>query len=188
LPLSTREGLTGFRCVARRRQKELFAELTTLIQAHAPQLLGQRSIGTVTAAVIIGRTAGAQRFRSEACFARDTGTAPIPASSGKTTRHRLHRGGDRQLNRAIHIIALGRVAWDPGDPRLYRTPGLRRKDQTRSDPLPQATHRQTDLEPPLQPLTHHSRPNPATTRTHRRRGLYDPAAGPAGGSGPARRR
>jgi transposase len=96
-----------------KEQKELFAELTTLIQAHAPQLLEQRSIGTVTAAVIIGRTAGAQRFRSEACFARHAGTAPIPASSGKTSRHRLHRGGDRQLNRAIHIIALGRVAWDP---------------------------------------------------------------------------
>jgi transposase len=67
----------------------------------------------VTAAVIIGRTAGAQRFRSEACFARRAGTAPIPASSGKTSRHRLHRGGDRQLNRAIHIIALGRAKLDP---------------------------------------------------------------------------
>jgi len=96
-----------------KEQKELFAELTNLIKAHAPQLLDQRSIGTVTAAVIIGRTAGARRFRNEACFARHAGTAPIPASSGKTIRHRLHRGGDRQLNRAIHIIALGRVAWDP---------------------------------------------------------------------------
>jgi len=95
-----------------KEQKELFAELTTLIQAHAPQLLEQRSIGPVTAATIIGRTAGAQRFRSEACFARHTGTAPIPASSGNTVRHRLHRGGDRQLNRAIHIIALGRMVWD----------------------------------------------------------------------------
>jgi transposase len=94
-------------------QLELFAELTELVKQHAPQLLEQRSIGTVTAAVIIGRTAGAQRFRSEACFARHAGTAPIPATSGKTVRYRLHRGGDRQLNRAIHIIALGRVAWDP---------------------------------------------------------------------------
>jgi transposase len=101
-----------------KEQKELFAELTTLLQTHAPQLLAQQSIGTVTAAIIIGRTAGAQRFRSEACFARHTGTAPIPASSGNTTRHRLHRGGDRQLNRAIHIIALGRMAWDP-ETRAY---------------------------------------------------------------------
>jgi transposase len=94
-------------------QEELFAELTELVRRHAPQLLEQRSIGTVTAAVIIGRTAGAQRFRSEACFARHAGTAPIPATSGNTVRYRLHRGGDRQLNRAIHIIALGRLAWDP---------------------------------------------------------------------------
>jgi transposase len=101
-----------------KEQQELFAELTDLIKAHAPQLLEQRSIGTVTAAVIIGRTAGARRFRNEACFARHAGTAPIPASSGKTIRHRLHRGGDRQLNRAIHIIALGRAAWDP-DTRTY---------------------------------------------------------------------
>jgi transposase len=96
-----------------KEQLALFSELTDLITQHAPQLLEQRSIGTVTAAVIIGRTAGAQRFRSEACFARHAGTAPIPANSGKTVRYRLHRGGDRQLNRAIHIIALGRVAWDP---------------------------------------------------------------------------
>lgn len=101
-----------------KEQKELFDELTVLIQAHAPQLLEQQSIGTVTAAVIIGRTAGAKRFRSEACFARHTGTAPIPASSGKTIRHRLDRGGDRQLNRAIHIIALGRMAWHP-ETRAY---------------------------------------------------------------------
>ena len=96
-----------------KEQLALFAELTELINAHNPQLLEQRSVGTVTAAVIIGRTAGAQRFRSEACFARHAGTAPIPATSGNTVRYRLHRGGDRQLNRAIHIIALGRVAWDP---------------------------------------------------------------------------
>jgi transposase len=92
-----------------KEQLELFSELTDLINQHAPQLLKQRSIP----AVITGRTAGAQRFRSEACFARHAGTAPIPATSGNTVRYRLHRGGDRQLNRAIHIIALGRVAWDP---------------------------------------------------------------------------
>ena len=98
--------------------KQIFDELTVLLEARAPQLLEQPSIGTVTAAVIIGRTAGAQRFRSEACFARHTGTAPIPASSGNKVRHRLDRGGDRQLNRAIHIIALGRMAWNP-ETRAY---------------------------------------------------------------------
>jgi transposase len=96
-----------------REEGELHAELTALIKAHCPQLLAERGCGTVTAAIIIGHTAGAKRFPTDACFARHSGTAPIPASSGNTQRHRLHRGGDRQLNRAIHIIALSRARTDP---------------------------------------------------------------------------
>ena len=94
-------------------EHELLAELTALVNAHAPQLTAQPGCGTITAAIIIGHTAGAQRFRSDACFARHAGTAPIPASSGNTHRYRLHRGGDRQLNRAIHIIAIARTTCDP---------------------------------------------------------------------------
>jgi transposase len=75
--------------------------------------LAEHGCGPVTAAIIIGHTAGAKRFATDACFARHAGTAPIPASSGNTQRHRLHRGGDRQLNRAIHIIALSRARTDP---------------------------------------------------------------------------
>ena len=101
-----------------KEERELLDELAQLIRAHCPALLTQRGCGTVTAAIIIGHTAGAQRFRTEACFARHAGTAPIPASSGQTTRYRLHRGGDRQLNRAIHIIALSQAAGDP-DTRAY---------------------------------------------------------------------
>jgi transposase len=63
--------------------------------------------------VLIGRTAGAQRFPSDASFARLTGTAPIPCSSGQRDRHRLDRGGDRQLNSALHIIAITRARYDP---------------------------------------------------------------------------
>jgi transposase len=94
-------------------ERELLGELTTLIEAHTPQLLEERGCGTVTAAIIIGHTAGAQRFPTDGHFARHAGTAPVPASSGKTQRQRLHRGGDRQLNRAIHIIALSRAKDDP---------------------------------------------------------------------------
>src|SRR4029079_7934020 len=54
-----------------------------------------------------------ERLRSEASFAHLCGVAPIPASSGKTTRHRLNRGGDRQANRALHMLAVRRIAWDP---------------------------------------------------------------------------
>jgi transposase len=100
-------------CDIYREEGELLAELNALIEAHCPQLLDEHGCGTVTAAIIIGHTAGAQRFPSDACFARHAGTAPIPASSGNTQRHRLHRGGDRQLNRALHIIALSRARTDP---------------------------------------------------------------------------
>jgi len=101
-----------------REERELLAELTSLIDAHAPQLLAQPGCGTVTAAIIIGHTAGAARFPTDGHFARHAGTAPVPASSGNTVRHRLHRGGDRQLNRALHIIALSRARTDP-DTRVY---------------------------------------------------------------------
>ena len=60
----------------------------------------------MTAAIIIGHTAGAKRFPTDACFARHAGIAPIPASSGNTQRHRLHRGGDRQTG-AIDRGAMG---------------------------------------------------------------------------------
>jgi transposase len=101
-----------------REERDLLRELTGLVRAHCPALLEQPGCGAVTAAIIIGHTAGAQRFRTEACFARHAGTAPIPASSGNTVRHRLHRGGDRQLNRALHIIALSQAVWDP-ETRAY---------------------------------------------------------------------
>jgi transposase len=105
-------------CEICREEQALLAELQTLIEANCPQLLAERGCGPVTAAIIIGHTAGAKRFPTDACFARHAGTAPIPASSGNTTRHRLHRGGDRQLNRAIHIIALSRARTDPAT-RVY---------------------------------------------------------------------
>jgi transposase len=94
-------------------ERELRTEIKTLIEAHCPALLAEHGCGPVTAAIIIGHTAGAKRFPTDACFARHAGTAPIPVSSGNTQRHRLHRGGNRQLNRAIHIIALSRARTDP---------------------------------------------------------------------------
>ena len=67
----------------------------------------------MTAAILIGHTAGNATFRSDASFALQSGTAPIPCSSGQRTQHRLNRGGDRQLNHALHIIALARAQHDP---------------------------------------------------------------------------
>lgn len=82
-------------------------ELDGLAREHAGVLVDNLvGCGTLTAAKILGETAGIDRFRSEACYARCAGTAPIPASSGRSDRHRLDRGGNRQLNLAFHRIAL----------------------------------------------------------------------------------
>jgi len=104
-----------------RRYLELhdeIADLDTMIVAIvdelAPALVARNSIGHETAAQLL-LTAGdnVQRLRSEASFAALCGVSPVPASSGKTTRHRLSRGGDRAANSALHIIAIGRLRTDP---------------------------------------------------------------------------
>ena len=97
---------------------ELERELAALVRIHRPALLGETGCGPLTAAILIGHTAGAQRFPTDGHFARLAGVAPIPVSSGRRHRHRLHRGGDRQLNKALHIIAITRARLDP-ETRTY---------------------------------------------------------------------
>lgn len=94
-----------------RRANQLETEIRSLVKAQAPQLLELEGCGALTAAKLIAETAGARRLASDAKFARLAGVAPIPASSGKRVRHRLDRGGNRQLNCALHRIAVtqGRV-------------------------------------------------------------------------------
>jgi transposase len=91
----------------------LEAELTSLVQSTAPTLLTRVGIGNGHAAQLL-ITAGQNidRLHSEAAFARLCGVAPIPVSSGRTHRMRLHRGGDRQANRALHMIAVCRLRYD----------------------------------------------------------------------------
>jgi len=103
-----------------REAEILKRELRDLVRAHRPELLAETGCGPLTAAILIGQTAGAERFASDAQFARMAGVAPIPASSGRRDRHRLHRGGNRQLNRALHIIAITRGRIDP-QTRAYLT-------------------------------------------------------------------
>jgi transposase len=91
----------------------LQSELHLLVKAHRPMLLAEKGCGPLTAAILIGRTAGAERFKSDSSFARQAGVAPVKCSSGQRDRHRLHRGGDRQLNRALHTIAITRARFDP---------------------------------------------------------------------------
>jgi transposase len=72
----------------------------------APALLAQPGVGPVTGAQVLISWSHPGRLRSEAAFAMLAGAAPIQASSGQVVRHRLNRGGDRQLNRALHTIIM----------------------------------------------------------------------------------
>ncbi|HSO42809.1 MAG TPA: transposase, partial [Rhodospirillales bacterium] len=104
-----------------RRYLELHDEIADLdvmigaiVDELAPDLVARNAIGHGTAAQLL-LTAGdnAERLQSEASFAALCGVSPIPASSGKTIRHRLNRGGDRAANSALRIIAIGRLRTDP---------------------------------------------------------------------------
>jgi len=90
------------------------ARLTELITASpAAPLLKETGVGAYTAAVIISAWSHPGRVRNDAAFAALAGVNPIPASSGNTTRHRLNRGGDRRLNKALHYIAITRMSRHP---------------------------------------------------------------------------
>ena len=103
------------------RINALEKELTELVRVQAPQLLALPGCGVLTAAKLVGETANPTRFAREARFAMHAGVAPIPASSGKTNRHRLARGGNRQLNAALHRIAVTQIRLQgPGRAYYYR--------------------------------------------------------------------
>jgi transposase len=88
-------------------------QIRVLVTASGSRLPTIMGLAAITAAKILGETGDPTRFRSAPAFAAVSGTAPIPASSGKTNRHRLNRGGNRQLNRAIHTVAVVQAKSDP---------------------------------------------------------------------------
>ena len=89
------------------------AAITKLIEQDTPQLLELTGVGAIVAATVLVAWSHPGRVRSEAALASLAGTCPIPASSGNTVRHRLNRGGDRRLNRALTTIVLVRMRTDP---------------------------------------------------------------------------
>jgi transposase len=116
--------------------RQLDQALTVLVTQAAPRLLARPQVGIHAAAQLL-ITAGQNphRIRTDAQFARLTGVAPIPASSGRTNRMRLHRGGDRQANKTIHMIAVGRLRnHQPAIDYIARrmTDGLSKKDAIRA--------------------------------------------------------
>jgi hypothetical protein len=105
------------------------AAIRKIVSSWRPDLLDTFGVGPIVAAVVLCAWSHPRRCRNDAAFANLAGTAPIPASSGMTVRYRLNRCGDRQLNRALHIIALHRLRHDPTT-RAYAD---RRRAQGKTD-------------------------------------------------------
>lgn len=101
--------LCGQRVLAATAEAQtLEREIERLVRMLAPALLAEPGVGPISAGFLLLGWSHQGRLRSEAAFARLSGAAPIPASSGRITRQRLDRGGDRRLNRALHTIVLAR--------------------------------------------------------------------------------
>jgi hypothetical protein len=96
----------------------LDVQLARLVAEAAPQLVARPGIGQIAGQLLVTAGDNPTRLRSEGAFAMLVGTAPIPASSGKTDRQRLNRAGDRQANPALYMLALSRLSRDP-DTQAY---------------------------------------------------------------------
>jgi hypothetical protein len=113
-PAEQRATLSALRATAQRlltaeqQAGDLEREIRKLLGEMAPPLLAESGVGPFAATQVLLAWSHPGRVRSEAAFAMLGGAAPIPASSGRTVRYRLNRGGDRQLNRALHTIVVSR--------------------------------------------------------------------------------
>jgi transposase len=105
--------------------------LDAAVEETAPELCELRGVGSVVAASVLTAWSHPGRVRSEAAFAALARTCPIPASSGNTLRHRLNRGGDRRLNRALTTVVIVRMR-TRADPNLRR-PAPRRRSHHQGD-------------------------------------------------------
>ena len=105
-------------------------------------------IGPLVAARFIAEVVDVRRYPDRNAFAAANGTAPLPASSGRTVRHRFNPGGNRQLNRALYTIAITQIRGDTEGRGLLRTQTRRRQNQTRSPALSEADDCPTSCSPP----------------------------------------
>lgn len=159
-----REALSVLRTLARRitflteEADEHERIIRALVRSWRPDLLDVSGIGPIVAGTVLAAWSHPGRVRDDAAFAMLAGVAPIPASSGKITRYRLNRSGDRQLNRALHTIVLSRLRYDP-DTRTYAE---RRRAQGKTDPeikrclkryIARQLHRQLENPPQLATAT-----------------------------------
>ncbi len=124
------------------RIRALETEIEALVRPLAPTMLARPGVGVLTAAKLVGETAGVTRFKSKDAYARHNGTAPLPVWSANKQRHRLSRTGNRQLNCAIHRVAITQVRCHP-EARAYIARRLAAGD-TRSDALRALKRRLSD--------------------------------------------
>jgi transposase len=117
------------------------------LRSSLRRLRSEPGFGPLTAAKLVGEIAGAGRFATDAKLARAAGLAPIPVSSGKTNRHRLDRGGNRQINAAIHRVAVTRARCHPETRDYLARKKAEGKEHHRSHPLPQTPPRPPRLAP-----------------------------------------
>jgi transposase len=113
---------------------DLTREIRSLVGSFEAALTEITGVAELTAAEILAEVGDVHRFQTKAQFAMANGTAPIPASSGRTNRHRLNPGGNRQLNRILHFIALTQVSRSPEGRAYYdrkRSEGRTKQDALR---------------------------------------------------------
>jgi transposase len=103
-----------------RQLDELDGRIAEAVEETSTSLVEIYGLGPILAAKIVGRVGDVSRFPSKGHFASHTGTAPVEASSGEVVRHRLSRGGDRQLNYTLHMIAICQIAQDTRGRAYYR--------------------------------------------------------------------
>jgi hypothetical protein len=153
-PVDAQAAVTALRCAARRtltldeEAAELEKAIAAIVERAAPDLIAQRGVGPITAAVVFCAWSHPGRCRNEAAFAMLAGAAPIDASSGITNRHRLNRGGDRQLNRSLHTIVITRMRSDPDTIAYVERRTAQRHVPPRRSPLPQALRREEPVPDP----------------------------------------
>ena len=113
--------------------KEIDSQIATMVTDLGPTLTDIYGIGTLGAAEILAQVGDGAKYRTEARFAMANGTAPLQASSGRVVRHRLNRGGNRRLNRTIHIAAVTQIRRPGTEGRLYYD-RLRARGKTKKKP------------------------------------------------------
>ena len=126
--------------MALKEARELQKAIVAIIRSWRPDLLEEFGVGPIVAATVLCAWSHPGRVHSEAAFAMLAGVAPIPANSGQvTTRYRLNRYGDRNLNTALHTVVQITDPVPASHPRLRHPPHRRRQDQPRDQTLPPAT-------------------------------------------------